>query len=92
MFCDVLVRKNAFLDYKNKEFKMAKNWHFANGLVVVFLINLKIFHPFIRSKIVKKKRVSRYLRKEKVFLDYKIKEFKKSENWHFFKGVSPWFW
>ena len=26
------------------------------------------------------------------FLDYKNKKFKKSKNWDFFKGVSPWFW
>ena len=31
-FCDFLVRKNALLDYKNKEFKMAKNWHFCEGV------------------------------------------------------------
>ena len=23
---------------------------------------------------------------------YKKKRFKKSKNWHFFKGVNPWFW
>ena len=26
------------------------------------------------------------------FLDYKNKKLKKSENWDFSKGVSPWFW
>ena len=26
------------------------------------------------------------------FLDYKNKKFKKSKNWDFSKGVSPWFW
>ena len=26
------------------------------------------------------------------FLDYKNKKLKKSKNWDFFKGVSPWFW
>ena len=26
------------------------------------------------------------------FLDYKNKKFKKSKNWNFSKGVSPWFW
>ena len=26
------------------------------------------------------------------FLDYKNMELKKSKNWDFSKGVSPWFW
>ena len=26
------------------------------------------------------------------FVGYKNKKFKKSKNWHFFKGVNPWFW
>ena len=26
------------------------------------------------------------------FLGYKNKKFKKSKNWHFCKGVNPWFW
>ena len=26
------------------------------------------------------------------FLGYKNKKFKKSKNWQFTKGVSPWFW
>ena len=26
------------------------------------------------------------------FLAYKNNKFKKSKNWHFSKGVNPWFW
>ena len=26
------------------------------------------------------------------FLGYKNKKFKKTKNWHFSKGVNPWFW
>ena len=29
---------------------------------------------------------------KKVLLGYKNKKFKKSKNWHFFKGANPWFW
>ena len=29
---------------------------------------------------------------KKAFLGYKNKNFKKSKNWHFSKGVNPWFW
>ena len=32
------------------------------------------------------------LERENVFLGYKKKKFKKSKNWHFSKGVNPWFW
>ena len=33
----------------------------------------------------------RYFTKKNSFLGYKNKEFKKSKNWHFSKGVNPWF-
>ena len=29
VFYDILARKNAFLSYKNKNFKKSKNWHFS---------------------------------------------------------------
>ena len=32
------------------------------------------------------------LERKNAFLDYKLKKFKKSKNWHFSKGVDPWFW
>ena len=32
------------------------------------------------------------LKRKNPFLGYKNKEFKKSKNWHFSKGVNPWFW
>ena len=32
------------------------------------------------------------LEPENAFLGYKNKKFKKSKNWHFSKGVNPWFW
>ena len=31
------------------------------------------------------------LERKKAFLRYKKKKFKKSKNWHFSKGVNPWF-
>ena len=31
VFYDILERKNTFLSYKNKKFKMWKNWHFSKG-------------------------------------------------------------
>ena len=32
------------------------------------------------------------LKRKNTFLSYKNKKFKKSKNWHFSKGVNPWFW
>ena len=32
------------------------------------------------------------LERKNAFLAYKNKKFKKSKNWHFSKGVNPWFW
>ena len=32
------------------------------------------------------------LKQKNAFLSHKNKKFKKSKNWHFSKGVNPWFW
>ena len=32
VFYDILERKNAFLGYKNKNFKKSKNLHFSEGV------------------------------------------------------------
>ena len=32
------------------------------------------------------------LERKNAFLGYKNKKFEKSKNWHFSKGVNPWFW
>ena len=32
------------------------------------------------------------LERKDAFLAYKNKKFKESKNWHFSKGVNPWFW
>ena len=32
------------------------------------------------------------LEPKNAFLGYKKKKLKKSKNWHFCKGVNPWFW
>ena len=32
------------------------------------------------------------LERKKIFLGYKNMKSKKSKNWHFSKGVNPWFW
>ena len=63
MFRNILVRKKMlFWSIKTKSSKWRKIGIIAKGLVIVFVIKLKIFQPFILSKIGKKKRVSLYLR------------------------------
>ena len=37
VFYDILERKNAFLGYKNKEFKKSKKWHFSKEVNPWFL-------------------------------------------------------
>ena len=37
VFYDILERKNAFLSYKNKKLKKAKNWNFSKGVNRWFL-------------------------------------------------------
>ena len=32
------------------------------------------------------------LERKNAFLRYKNKKFKKSKNWHFSRGINPWFW
>ena len=93
VFYDILERKNAFLSYKKKKFKKSKNWHFSKGInpwfwsknghfdKLVFLGNIgqeNVFYDILEGK--------------NAFLGYKNKKFKKSKNWHFCKGVNPWFW
>ena len=46
VFYDILERKNAFLDYKNKKIKPTKNWDFPKGLNNSFGEKLALFPPF----------------------------------------------
>ena len=90
VFYDILQQKNAFLRYKNKKFKKSKNWHHAltpcfwckNGHFSNFFFLGNTGQENVFYDIVERK---------KAFLGYKNKKFKKSKNWHFSKGVNPWF-
>ena len=84
--------KNAFLGYKNKNVKKSKNWHFCkvvnpwfwskNGHCSIFFFlgnegQENVFYDILERK--------------NAFLGYKNKKFKRSKNWHVFKGVNLWF-
>ena len=92
VFYDILERKNAFLDYKNKKFKRSKNRHFPEGVNPWFCSKNGHFSNFYFLGNVRQENVFYdILERKNAFLDYKNKKFKKSKNRHLFKGVNPCF-
>ena len=90
---DILERKNAFLSYKNNKLKKSKNWHFSKGVNPWFWSKNGHFSNFhFLGNIGQENVFYDILEGKNAFLSYKNKEFKKSKNWHFSKGVNPWFW
>ena len=92
VFYNILERRNAFLRYKKKESKKSKNWHFSKGVNPWFLSkNSHFFNFFFLSNLGQENVFYDILERKNAFLSYKNKKFKKSKNWHFSKGVNPWF-
>ena len=93
VFYDILERKNAFLGYKKKKLKKSKNWHFSKGVNPWFWSKNGYFSNLFFLGNIGPENVSYdILERKNAFLGYKNKKFKKSKNWHFSKGVNPWFW
>ena len=93
VFYDILERKNDFLGYKNINLKMSKNWHFFRGVNPWFWSKNGHFSIFFFVGNIGQENVFYdILDRKNVFLSYKNKKSKKSKNWHFSKGVNPWFW
>ena len=91
VFFDILERKIAFLGYKNKKFKMSKNWHFSKGVNPRFWSkNAHFWNFFFLGNICLENVFYDILERKNAFLGYKKNKFKKSKNWHFSKGVNPW--
>ena len=57
---------------------MSKSGHLSNGFFLGTIGQENVFYDILQPK--------------NSFLGYKNKKFKKSKNWHFSKGVNPWFW
>ena len=92
-FYDILEQKNAFLSYKNKKLKKSKNWHFSKEVNPWFWFKNGHFSNFSFLGNIGQKNVSNdILEGKNALLSYKNKKFKKSNHWHFSKGVNPWFW
>ena len=53
---------------------------------------MTIFANFFLGNIGQENAFYDILERKNAFLGYKNKKFKKSKNWHFSKGVNPWFW
>ena len=93
VFYDILKRENAFLGYKNDKFKKSKNRHFSIGLTHGFGPKMAIFPPFFFLGNIRQQNVFYdILERENFILGYKNQKFKKLKNWHFSKGVNPYFW
>ena len=92
VFYDILERKIAFLGYKNMKFKTSKRWHFSKGVKQWFWSKNGHFCIFFLTYIAQENVFYDILERKNASLAYKNKKFKKSLNWHFFKGVNPWFW
>ena len=92
VFYDILKQKNAFLGYKNKKYKKSKNWDFSKGVNPWFWSKNGHFSKlFFLGNIGKENVFYDILERKNAFLGYKNKKLKKSKNWHFSKGVNPWF-
>ena len=59
---------------------------------MVLVKNWNFFHLSIWGKIGQESELQDMLEGKNAFLDYKNNKLKKSKNWEFSKGVSPWFW
>ena len=93
VFYNVLEQKNAVLGYKNKKFKKSKNYHFSKKVNPWFWLKNGHFSNFFFLAVqARKVSFKIFQNKKNFFLAYKNKKFKKSKNYHFFKGVNPWFW
>ena len=71
--------------------KSRKTWIFSKGLTHGFGQNFNIFSRLFFFRIGLNIMFDFVRHKKEGFLDYKNDIIKKSKNWDFFKGVSPWF-
>ena len=82
-----------FLGYKKAKSWKSMNWHFSKGVSPWFWSKIGHFSTLFFLFNIGLENVFYYiLERKNAFLGYKNKKLKKSKNWHFSKGVSPWFW
>ena len=71
-------RKIEFFSKKDNPWFSSKNGHFSNFFFLATIGQENVFYNILKRK--------------STFLGYKNKKFKTWKNWHFSKGVKPWFW
>ena len=77
VFCDILELKNAFLGYRNKNFKKLKNWHFSKGVNPWFWSKNGHFSNFFFSgNVIQENVFYDILERKHAFLSYKTRSFK----------------
>ena len=59
---------------------------------MVLVQKLPFFQLFFLGNLGRENVFYDILEQKHAFLSYKNKDFKKSKNWHFSKGVNSWFW
>ena len=79
-----------FLAIKTKSSKSRKIDIFPKAMVLVQ--KWPFFQIFFLRNVGQENVFYDILEQKNAFLSYKNKNFKKSKNWHFSKGVNPWFW
>ena len=80
VFYDTVERKNAFLCYKNNEFKSRKIDIFPKGLTHYFGQKMPIFPTSFLGNIGQENVFYNIQERKNAFLGYKNKTFKKSKN------------
>ena len=70
-----------------------KNWHFSKGVNALFWSKNGYFSKiFFLGNIVEENLFDHIVDQKNLFIRYENKMMKNSKNWHFSKGVNPWFW
>ena len=73
--------------------KQSKNWHISKGVNPwSWYQNGHFSNFFFLGKLGQKNVFYDILERIKAFRAYENKQLKQSKNWHFSKGVNPWFW
>ena len=90
VFCDILERKNDFLDYKDKKLKKSKNSHFFKGVNPSLWSKHGHFSNFFSLGNIGQENVFYdILEGKNASLGYEKRKFKKSKNSHFSHGFGP---
>ena len=92
-FLGNIGQENVFYDTNIRSSKSPKIDIFPKGLTHGFGPKKAIFPTCVfLGKIGQENVFDDILKRKNAFLGYKNRKFKKSKNWHFSKGVNPWYW